>query len=88
MKYRYLDWKIDSSPQNPGDNAIGILTLNRPEHANAIVPRMTMELHQMVDEIKGGFKWSSQHRLCLPMEATGQAPLRAFSSRASFGALR
>ena len=52
MKYRYLDWSIESSPQNPGDNAIGILTLNRPDHANAIGPRMTMELHQLVDEIR------------------------------------
>ncbi len=52
MKYRYLDWTLESSSQSPGDNAIGILTLNRPEHANAIGPRMTMELHQMVDEIR------------------------------------
>ncbi len=52
MKYRYLDWTLESSSQSPGDNAIGIMTLNRPEHANAIGPRMTMELHQMVDEIR------------------------------------
>ncbi len=52
MKYRHLDWTIESSPQNPGDNAIGILTLDRPDHANAIGPRMTMELHQLVDEIR------------------------------------
>ena len=52
MKYRYLDWTLESSAQNPGDNAIGILTLNRPDHANAIGPRMTMELHQIVDEIR------------------------------------
>ena len=36
MKYRYLDWTLESSAQSPGDNAIGILTLNRPDHANAI----------------------------------------------------
>lgn len=52
MKYRYLDWKVESSPQNPGDEAIGVLTLDRPDHANAIGPRMTMELHQMVEEIR------------------------------------
>ena len=34
---------------------------------------------------EGGFKRSSQHSLCWPMESTGQAPLRAFSSGASFG---
>lgn len=52
MKYRYLDWTIESSARNPGDNAVGILTMNRPDHANAIGPRLTMELHQMVDEIR------------------------------------
>jgi len=35
---------------------------------------------------QGGFKWSSQHSLCWPIEATGQAPLQAFSNQASFGA--
>lgn len=52
MQYRYLDWTIESSPQNPGDNAIGVLTLNRPDHANAIGPRLTMELHQMMEVIR------------------------------------
>lgn len=52
MKYRYLDWQIESSPRGPGDNAIGILTLDRPDHANAIGPRLTMELNQMMDEIR------------------------------------
>jgi putative transposase len=33
---------------------------------------------------QGGFKRSSQHRLCSLMAATRQAPLRAFSSRESF----
>ena len=32
-----------------------------------------------------GFKRSSQHGLCWLIEASGQAPLRAFSSQASFG---
>ena len=35
---------------------------------------------------QGGFKRSSQRSLCWPIEATGQAPLRAFSNQASFGA--
>ena len=52
MKYRYLDWKLEFSEQCPGDNAIGIITLNRPEHANAMGPRMSMEMHQLVDEIR------------------------------------
>ncbi len=52
MKYRYLDWTLESSSQSPGDNAIGIITLNRPDHANAMGPRMAMEMHQLVDEIR------------------------------------
>jgi enoyl-CoA hydratase len=52
MKYKTIDWSIVSSPQCPGDNAIGIVTLNRPEHSNALGPRMGMELDQVMDEIK------------------------------------
>jgi transposase-like protein len=40
------------------------------------------------DRLVGGFKRSSRHSLCWPMESTGQAPLRAFSSGASFGVWR
>ena len=35
---------------------------------------------------QGGFKWSSQRRLCWLIEATGQAPLQAISSLAFFEA--
>jgi hypothetical protein len=38
--------------------------------------------------VRGGFKRSSQHGLCLRIEATGQASLRVFSNQASFGAGR
>lgn len=37
---------------------------------------------------QGGFKWSSQHRLCWSIETTGQVPLQAFSNQAFFGAWR
>ena len=37
---------------------------------------------------QGGFKRSSQHGVSWPMEATGQATLRAFSNQASFGVWR
>jgi hypothetical protein len=37
---------------------------------------------------QGGFKRSSQHSVCQPIEATGQASLRAFSNQASFAAWR
>ena len=33
---------------------------------------------------QGGFKRSSQHRLCVIHDSSGQAPLRVFSSRVSF----
>ena len=52
MKYKTIKWSIVSSPDCPDDNAIGIVTLNRPEHSNALGPRMGMELDQVMDEIK------------------------------------
>jgi transposase InsO family protein len=51
----------------------------RPVHRGGLV-------HHSDRGSQGGFKWSSQQRLCWPIEATGQAPLRAFSNQASFGA--
>src|ERR1700686_2354688 len=48
-------------------------------------------LEAAVAELNGGvlcgFKRSSQHSLCQPIEATGQAPLQAFSNQASFEAV-
>jgi transposase InsO family protein len=43
-------------------------------------------IHHSDRGVQGGFKWSSQQSLCWPIEATGQAPLQAFSNQASFGA--
>ena len=37
-------------------------------------------------DVLGGFKRSLQHSPCWPIEATGQAPLRAFSNQAPCGA--
>ena len=37
-------------------------------------------LHHSDQGSQGGFKRSSQHGVCWPMEATGQAPLRVFST--------
>jgi putative transposase len=45
-------------------------------------------LHHSDRGSQGGFKRSSQHSLCWPIEAAGQAPLRVFSNQASFGVLR
>ena len=52
MQYKRLSWSIESSPQKPGDNAIGILTLNDPKASNAVGPRMALELDAMIDEIR------------------------------------
>ena len=45
-------------------------------------------LHHTDRGSQGGFKWSSQHLLCWPIGATGQAPLQAFSNQAFSGAWR
>ena len=37
MKLKKLKWEVVSSPRTPGDNAIGILTLNEPDIMNAWV---------------------------------------------------
>jgi enoyl-CoA hydratase/carnithine racemase len=52
MKLKKLKWEVVSSPRTPGDNAIGILTLNEPEIMNAWGPRMTLELDHVMDEVR------------------------------------
>ena len=52
MKYETVKWEIVSSPKKPGDNAIGVLTLNVPKRMNAISPRMALELDRIVDDIR------------------------------------
>jgi putative transposase len=43
-------------------------------------------IHHSDRGVQCGFKRSSQHHVCRPIEATGQALLQAFSNQASFGA--
>lgn len=52
MKFKTIKWEIISSPDVPGDNAIGVLTLNVPSHSNALGPRMGLELNYVMDEIR------------------------------------
>ena len=52
MRYETIKWEVVSSPQCPGDNAIGVLTLNVPKRINAISPRMALELDRIVDDIR------------------------------------
>ena len=76
------------------------LTLERPEETfdARVVPAVAFATHTGDEAILresplvarggilGGFKWSSQHRLCWSIETTGQVPLQAFSNQAFFGA--
>ncbi len=78
------------------------LTLERPEETfdARVVPAVAFATHTGDEAIlresplvarggsQGGFKWSSQHILCWPIGATGQAPLQAFSNPAFFEAWR
>jgi transposase InsO family protein len=43
-------------------------------------------IHHSDRGVQGGFKWSSQHHVCRPIEVTGQELLQAFSNQVSFGA--
>lgn len=52
MKLKKLKWEVVSSPRTPGDNAIGILTLNEPDVMNAWGPRMTLEFDHLLDVIR------------------------------------
>ena len=50
------------------------------------VVRTLLDRIEALDGRLCGFKRSSQHHVCRPIEATGQALLQAFSNQASFGA--
>ena len=52
MKYEALKWEIHDNPNRPGEPCIGIITLNRPEHLNAVDVKMRVELDALCDEIR------------------------------------
>ena len=74
--------------------------VSRRAHAGFVLDALEQALHErrptrgggLVHHsdrgVQGGFKRSSQHRLCSSTGATRQAPLRAFSKRASFLVVR
>ena len=64
--------------------SLAIAALDMALKAREVVAQALV--HHSDRGILGGFKWLSQHSRCWPIEATGQAPLRAFSNRVSFGA--
>jgi enoyl-CoA hydratase len=51
MDYKALKWSVHDSPANPGEPAIGVITLNRPERLNAVDPLMRLELDALCNEI-------------------------------------
>jgi enoyl-CoA hydratase/carnithine racemase len=51
MDYRALKWSVHDNPANPGEPAIGVITLNRPEKLNAVDPLMRLELDALCNGI-------------------------------------
>src|SRR6478736_2146408 len=51
MDYKALKWSVHDNPANPGEPAIGVITLNRPEKLNAVDPLMRLELDALCNEI-------------------------------------
>ena len=52
MQYRTIDWELRANPNRPEEKSIGVITLNRPEHLNAVDVRMRVELDILLDEIR------------------------------------
>ncbi len=52
MHFRYVDWEVKSLLGRPESEAIGLLTLNRPERKNALGPRMLLELDARLAEAR------------------------------------
>lgn len=51
MDYKTLKWSVHENPKRPGEPCIGLITLNRPEHLNAVDPLMRLELDALLNEI-------------------------------------
>ena len=51
MDYKALKWSVHDNPANPGEPAIGLITLNRPDRLNAVDPLMRLELDALCNEI-------------------------------------
>lgn len=51
MDYKALKWSVHDNPKRPGEPSIGLITLNRPEHLNAVDPLMRLELDALLGEI-------------------------------------
>jgi enoyl-CoA hydratase/carnithine racemase len=51
MDYKALIWSVHDNPANPGEPCVGQITLNRPDHLNAVDPLMRLELDALCNEI-------------------------------------
>ena len=51
MDYKALKWSVHDNPERPGEPAIGVITLNRPDRLNAVDPLMRLELDALCNEI-------------------------------------
>jgi enoyl-CoA hydratase/carnithine racemase len=51
MDYKALKWSVHDNLARPGEPAIGMITLNRPERLNAVDPLMRLELDALCNEI-------------------------------------
>jgi len=51
MDYKAIKWSVHDHPNTPGEPAIGVITLNRPEKLNAVDPLMRLELDALCNEI-------------------------------------
>jgi enoyl-CoA hydratase/carnithine racemase len=51
MDFTALKWSVHDNPLQPGEPCIGQITLNRPDHLNAVDPLMRLELDALCNEI-------------------------------------
>ena len=75
---RVVGWAMEAHLQA----ILALKALDMALATRAVIPGSLV--HHSDRGVQGGFKRSSQHRLCSSTGATRQAPLRAFSKPASF----
>ena len=72
MDYKALKWSVHDNPANPGEPAIGVITLNRPEKRNSLNRQMMAdaefrkagkEVIESPKKIRSACPWASLTRL-------------------------
>ncbi|MBI2357833.1 MAG: enoyl-CoA hydratase/isomerase family protein [Deltaproteobacteria bacterium] len=51
MEYKALKWSAHDNPKRPGEPCIGVITLNRPDHLNAVDPLMRLARDALRSEV-------------------------------------